>query len=222
MMKAIPTRTRSICARAAAAAALLAVALSGTACKHSRAHRTGAGTSAAAPAPANGGGGAGAASTAALLGVLATYDQIRVNLANDDAAGVPALAAELAAKAGKAAAAAAPGARAALARVAAAATKLASTPSDHLAPLRLGFGEVSRPVVALVAATPALSRGLHIFRCDKVKRGYAEWVQTSTRIEDPYTGTNMQSCGTEVGPGGGRLPPAGGGAGRSRPAAPAR
>jgi hypothetical protein len=62
------------------------------------------------------------------------------------------------------------------------------------ASLRKAFGEISQPLVALVAADPALRAKLHIFECPGVSV-YNKWIQPSSEPSNPYRGTDMPTCG---------------------------
>ena len=61
--------------------------------------------------------------------------------------------------------------------------------------VRKAFGEVSRPLVALLSASPQLRAGRHVFTCP-MAQGYKKWIQTSDQISNPYMGTSMPMCGS--------------------------
>ncbi len=61
---------------------------------------------------------------------------------------------------------------------------------------RSAFGEVSRHVVALLAADRTLAEGKHVFECP-MAAGYKKWIQPTAKLENPYMGTKMLSCGGE-------------------------
>lgn len=65
--------------------------------------------------------------------------------------------------------------------------------------VRKAFGEVSRPVVAILAAEPRLAEGRHVFECP-MAQGYKKWVQTSEEISNPYMGSRMLACGSKSKP----------------------
>ena len=115
-------------------------------------------------------------------GVLAAYEKVRFQLADDAGAGLAAR--ELAAQAKTAG----------LAELAASADTLAQAPSLDQA--RDAFGAVSKQVVALIATNPDLARGRHVFECPMVK-GYNKWVQVSDDMANPYMGKAMLACGGE-------------------------
>lgn len=128
---------------------------------------------------------------------LSVYEDIRAKLAADDIAGA-AEQADTLAKAATTAAADAPEAlRGHLADTAKAAEALAGTPTDDADAVRKAFGEVSRPVVALIAADPSLQESAHVFECP-MAQGYQKWVQHGETIENPYMGRKMLACGSKT------------------------
>jgi membrane fusion protein, copper/silver efflux system len=125
---------------------------------------------------------------------LLAYERARALLADDKLEGVAEAAAEMEAAA-KAAAPKAPEAqKPQLEALAAAAAGLKATKSIDEA--RKSFGEVSRTVVTLVAADPALAKGRYAFECPMAP-AYKKWVQTSAEISNPYMGKKMLACGME-------------------------
>ena len=133
--------------------------------------------------------------------VFAAYEQIREKLAADEGKGVSELAVALKAVADQAAADAAGDAKTQLAAIVAAAAELAKVDGGDLAGLRVAFGKVSQPIVALVEADDELAGRYHVFECPMAK-GYKRWVQPDAALENPYMGTKMLTCGSEVTPGG--------------------
>jgi len=128
---------------------------------------------------------------------LSLYEQMRASLAVDKTDNVPALAVKLS-TAVKAAGEAAPGnAKAHFAAMAAGAKKVANVAGDAAADMRLAFGEVSRPIVALLSATPTLAKDYHVFECPMAS-GYKRWIQPNADLSNPYMGTAMPKCGSEV------------------------
>lgn len=125
--------------------------------------------------------------------VLATYERARALLAGDQTSGLAEAAGELERAATAAAAAASPEAAAHHTALASAAKDL-GTAAD-LDAARLAFGEVSRHVVALLVADKTLAEGKHIFECPMAK-GYQKWVQPTAKLENPYMGQRMLSCGS--------------------------
>lgn len=63
-------------------------------------------------------------------------------------------------------------------------------------PMRLAYGELSKPLVALASAVPALREGRHIFECPMAK-GYQKWLQAEPSLRNPYFGAKMLTCGEE-------------------------
>jgi Cu(I)/Ag(I) efflux system membrane fusion protein len=63
--------------------------------------------------------------------------------------------------------------------------------------VRLAFGVLSRGVVAVVAADPALQQGRFLFECP-MAAGYQRWVQTAPSMMNPYMGRRMLECGSPV------------------------
>ena len=77
------------------------------------------------------------------------------------------------------------------------ANALAEMSTGDAEALREGFGNVSRPLVALMRAAPSLQRGFHIFHCP-MAQDYGNWIQRSANISNPYMGQRMLQCGAEV------------------------
>jgi len=127
---------------------------------------------------------------------LGVYERIRAKLANDQMAAITADAAELERIARDVANRAPQGQRSQLQQVATGASRLKEMPKDDADAVRRAFGELSRPVVALLSADPSLRTGRHVFECP-MAQGYKRWVQTSTKTSNPYMGTRMAECGTE-------------------------
>lgn len=77
----------------------------------------------------------------------------------------------------------------------------ATTASEQLATAkdldtaRRAFGELNRFLIALAAADPRLQQGWHIFRCPMAE-GFKKWFQRPAKIENPYMGQAMPSCGS--------------------------
>ena len=71
-----------------------------------------------------------------------------------------------------------------------AAEKLAA--SESLDDARAAFGTVSAEVTKVVQGQP----GLFVMNCPMVKNG--TWVQTTSKIENPYMGKKMLACGEIV------------------------
>lgn len=125
---------------------------------------------------------------------LASYENIRAKLAKDELA-VAEDAATLEASATAASALTSADGQAVLNALAAAAKALKGMPTSDADALRKSFGEVSRQVVALIAAVPALAQGRFAFSCP-MAQGFQKWVQTKPQIDNPYMGKKMLTCGS--------------------------
>jgi Cu(I)/Ag(I) efflux system membrane fusion protein len=121
--------------------------------------------------------------TSAYDGVLGAYEKVRAQLAAD--AGSSLAARQLAVEADKAK----------LPELSASAQKLSEAATLDAA--RAEFADVSKHVVALIAAHPDLARGRHVFECPMVKGHYNKWVQVSDDLANPYMGKAMLACGGE-------------------------
>ena len=129
--------------------------------------------------------------------VMVPYEQCHRLLAADTGDGVQLCAADVAAAAVAAQKNGSKATNAHLSAIEMAARKLSRVPSSDLAALRLAYGELSRSVVSLVAATPTAKNNYHVFECPMAK-GYKRWVQPSGKLVNPYMGTAMLTCGSEV------------------------
>lgn len=126
--------------------------------------------------------------------LLAAYERARAALASDQTSGLADAAGEIERAATAAASGATPETAEHLKLLAPAAKGLAT--ASELKAARLAFGEVSRHVVALLAADKALAEGKHVFECPMAE-GYQKWVQATAKLENPYMGSKMLSCGGE-------------------------
>jgi len=140
-----------------------------------------------------------AAAIAAVEAVLAPYEECRAALAADKTDGVAESATRIATSAATGEAAVPAAARQSMSEIAEAAAKLGATKADDLEAVRLAFGEVSKPVVALLGAVPTAAAKYHVFECPMAK-GFNRWVQPGAETSNPYMGTKMLKCGSEVGP----------------------
>lgn len=61
---------------------------------------------------------------------------------------------------------------------------------------RQQFSALSEHLVALIAADPVLAEGRHLFECP-MWEGESRWIQTSDKLENPYMGQAMATCGSE-------------------------
>ena|GEM_PF-1122799 len=129
-----------------------------------------------------------------LSAVMTAYESIHANLAADKT-DVKADASKLAAAAKSASV---PGAgKQPLAQLATAAAALARVDASDSTAVRKAYGEVSRATVALLAALPDVAKSYHVFECPMAK-GYKRWVQSSDTLHNPYLGSKMPTCGSEV------------------------
>jgi len=111
--------------------------------------------------------------------LLKTYDTVSTALANDDLAAAKTSAAALAEQATT-------DKNAALAEQA---DKLAK--SDSLDAAREDFKAMSTTAIALAKG----SETYHVMNCPMAK---ASWVQSGTKVMNPYMGKQMQQCGSMV------------------------
>ena len=143
------------------------------------------------PAPGN-----QPATAAEVVAVLDGYEAIRAKLAADDVSGVAELAKKLADQARAAAGKSAATNGKNLESVAQASSALAGAASDVDA-ARRAFGDLSRSIVAVIAADPALRQGRRVYECPMAP-SYKKWVQKGDKMENPYMGTKMLECGSET------------------------
>ena len=68
--------------------------------------------------------------------------------------------------------------------------------TKELPKLREAFGEVSRQLVSILAIEPSLRKGKYVFECP-MAQGYKKWIQTGTKLSNPYMGKAMLECGAE-------------------------
>jgi hypothetical protein len=126
---------------------------------------------------------------------LAAYENVRAKLAKDDVTGIVADAGNLERASNEAAALATGSGQSVLKALSAAAKALKDINKSDADEVRKSFGEVSRRVVALIAAVPSLQRGRFVFSCP-MAQGYQKWVQTKSQVDNPYMGTHMLTCGS--------------------------
>lgn len=84
-----------------------------------------------------------------------------------------------------------------ISKMVSAAEAMAEIASDDIEAVRLGFGDVSEATVAMLTAAPEAAKSYHLFECTMAK-GYQKWAQPGKKLENPYMGTKMLSCGEEV------------------------
>lgn len=129
--------------------------------------------------------------------IMKPYEDCRVLLAADKGEGVSDCANAIAAAAKAAQTTAPEAAKAALGEVASAADTLSKAGADDIEAIRLAYGEVSKPVVAMLTASPESAAHYHVFECPMAK-GYQRWVQPEEKLTNPYMGKRMLGCGSEV------------------------
>ena len=131
--------------------------------------------------------------TATLEDVLKDYEAMRTALAADQLDDVPKLAAKIETSARAAQANAATEAAQPIADILRDVQSLKSggEPDE----VRRIFGDLSRSVVAILAANESLQTNRHVFECP-MAQGYQKWVQLSENIENPYMGSRMLQCGS--------------------------
>ncbi len=61
---------------------------------------------------------------------------------------------------------------------------------------RKRFGDLSESIVSIVAADQRLAKERRIFECPMVS-GFNKWLQRGERLENPYMGKKMLTCGSE-------------------------
>ncbi len=137
------------------------------------------------------------ANTSFARGMMKSYEECRALLAADTSQGITQCAMGIVAASKSAHAEAPKAAHQPILSVVKAAEALAKVADDDIEAQRLGFGEVSKATVAMLTAAPVAAKNYHVFECPMAK-GYQRWAQSSATLENPYMGTKMLSCGTEV------------------------
>ena len=139
-----------------------------------------------------------AASADFVATIMKPYEDCRALLAADKREGIAECAKAMSDAAKAAASSASEGAKEPLASIASAADALAAAAdADDLEKIRALYGEVSKPVVAMLTAIPEAAKDYHVFECPMAK-GYKRWAQADKKIANPYMGTKMLECGSEV------------------------
>ena len=137
------------------------------------------------------------ADTTAALAIMAPYEMCREKLATDTN-DVTECAQAIADAAGKKTDGVAADS---MKEIATAAAALVKHPADDIEKLRLAFGEVSKPVEAMLTAIPAAAAKYKMYECPMAK-GFKRWAQPMAEgkvaIANPYMGTKMLDCGSEV------------------------
>lgn len=135
------------------------------------------------------------ASLRALRQALASYEEVRAQLADDTIASLDTHGQAIAAaveRAREAIDTPPPAIDKSLADAGAAARRIAA--ARDLTEAREAFGALSRSLVTLSSADPRLQEGQHIFECP-MEKGYNKWLQPSPDLENPYMGRSMLECG---------------------------
>jgi hypothetical protein len=126
--------------------------------------------------------------------VLNAYEALRAQLAADAVAEVPALSERLEKGATDMARNSPASLQPRAVALSASARLLRET--KELPKLREAFGEVSRQLVSILVIEPSLRKGRHVFECP-MAQGYKKWIQTTTKLSNPYMGKAMLECGAE-------------------------
>lgn len=129
--------------------------------------------------------------------VMPYYDIIRSALARDDAAAAAQGAAKLRDAATNARDSAPEAMNTHLDAMARHAETMAAMKPEEIAKMRTTFGEISRPMVTMMQATPEMAANYHMFECSMAD-GFTYWVQKDPKISNPYMGTSMPECGAKV------------------------
>lgn len=129
---------------------------------------------------------------------LAAYEQVRARLAADEVDGVAAPAAAVA-SALRAAITADPGMPDAVAGHLRAGADAADQlgRATELPGARAAFATLSQHLIAGASADHALIAGVHLFECPMTE-GFNRWLQPDTTLRNPYQGSNMLTCGSEI------------------------
>ncbi|HUO85095.1 MAG TPA: hypothetical protein VM534_08275 [Thermoanaerobaculia bacterium] len=130
--------------------------------------------------------------TTAMTPVFDNYEALRAELAGDSTITLAENATRLKQAAVAAVAKADGETKKDLESLAASATKLLA--ATDLNGAREAFGEVSRHLLAVVAAAPNLAEGRFVFACPMAKP-YGKWVQSEKKLANPYMGGKMLACG---------------------------
>lgn len=129
--------------------------------------------------------------------VMKPYEACRALLAADNGAGVTGCAKAMAAAASAGKASAADAAKPHLEGIETTAAALAEMPASDIEKVRIAYGEVSKHIVALLVASPEAAKDYHLFECPMAK-GYKKWAQPDKKLKNPYMGTRMLECGSEI------------------------
>ena len=123
------------------------------------------------------------------------YETVRQALAGDDGGFAASFGPTLVTASKDALDAAQPNHKEALTAIYDAAQRLQQADRGDIEAVRLVFGQLSRGMVQLLVADPALRQGRFLFECPMAK-GYKRWVQTKEKLQNPYMGGKMLECGS--------------------------
>ncbi|MBI2213370.1 MAG: DUF3347 domain-containing protein [Acidobacteria bacterium] len=134
------------------------------------------------------------ASRAPFGALMAGYSSIQTSLAGDTTDGIAAAASAVAGAARILGDGATEPSKTFFAAVATEAANLVTNAGD-ITKARESFGELSRAMIALLAANPDLAKGRVVVECPMTKN-YKKWLQTDTKVKNPHYGNTMLDCGT--------------------------
>jgi Cu(I)/Ag(I) efflux system membrane fusion protein len=129
--------------------------------------------------------------------VLDSYEKMRAAFAADDNKAALSFAQPLADASKKAADAATDASKPTLTELAGATAKLATDKPAELKAARLLFADISKQLVTLLVADPKLREGRFLMECPMAP-AYKRWVQTTPALRNPYWGSEMLECGSEI------------------------
>ncbi len=129
--------------------------------------------------------------------LMKPYEECRTLLAADKAEGIADCAKAMSQAANDAHDKVGSAAKEHLTEIATASDTLKGSKTVDIGAVRLAFGEVSKPMVALLNAAPAAAKDIHVFECPMAK-GYKRWAQAEAKMANPYMGTKMLECGKEI------------------------
>jgi hypothetical protein len=83
--------------------------------------------------------------------------------------------------------------------IAALAAALDAFQSGNLEEARVSFGKVSAVLIAVLNEfPPPLESAVHVMNCPMWDKSPANWLQLAQKVENPFMGTKMSSCGEMV------------------------
>ncbi len=129
--------------------------------------------------------------------IMKPYEECRALLAADTTDGIGSCSKAITDAANAAHPSAPAAAKDHLTELAKASEALSAGPADDIEKLRIRFGDVSKSLITLLTAVPTAAKDIHVFECPMAK-GYKRWAQSSAKMGNPYMGTQMLECGSEV------------------------